>query len=349
MRPLTRSCFLLLVLWRLFLLALPFLVGICLPSRWSPFLPLHALARIHFFLAKMRLSPTLILSPLMIRCFEQTALFVFLLARAAPAFLPTSLSVAPRPLFPFRQAQYAQVSPLKPAPFCTLFAGLGSTNGSAISLLFSSCLTLVLSSTPCPLLHLSSYLKLCGRSGRNCLLSPPVLLDCNGSPDTRFSRETTRPISWLDGVRYLRPPQSLVVSFLLSLVSTLVLSRTGGVLSHQSSFDTQVPSISTEELVLPRHVRCVLSCLRCNGHSLLLGSYLSRIGRIENPSYSACGHSSQDTSHLILHCPATDSLRRSLFGDSLSLYDLWSRPWRVSWLLGLHGLPPCPHPTEGVG
>ena len=97
--------------------------------------------------------------------------------------------------------------------------------------------------------------------------------------------------------------------------------------------DTQVPSISTEELVLSR--------LRCNGHSLLLGSYLSRIGRIENPSCSACGYSSQDISHLILHCPATDSLHRSLFGDSLSLYDLWSRPWGVARLLGLHGLPPA--------
>ena len=88
-------------------------------------------------------------------------------------------------------------------------------------------------------------------------------------------------------------------------------------------FDTQVPSISTEELVLPRHARCVFSRLRCNGHSLLLGSYLSRIGRIENPFCSACGHPSQDTFHLILHCPATDSRCRSLFGDSLSLYDLW--------------------------
>ena len=114
-------------------------------------------------------------------------------------------------------------------------------------------------------------------------------------------------------------------------------------------FDTQVPSISTEELVLPRHARCALSRFRCNRHSLLLGSYLSRIGRIENPSCSACGHSSQDTFHLILHCPATDSLRRSLFGDSLSLYDLCSRPWGVARLLGLHGLPPCPHPSEGVG
>ena len=78
-------------------------------------------------------------------------------------------------------------------------------------------------------------------------------------------------------------------------------------------FDKQVPSISTEELVFPRHARRVLSRLRCNGHSLLLGTYLSRIGRIENPSCSACGHSSQDTSHFILHCPATDSLRCSLF------------------------------------
>ena len=114
-------------------------------------------------------------------------------------------------------------------------------------------------------------------------------------------------------------------------------------------FDTQVPSIFTEELVLPRHARCVLSRLRCNGHSLLLGSYLTRIGRIKNPSCSICGHPSQDISHLILHCPATDSLCRSLFGDSLSLYDLWSRPWGVARLLGLHGLPPCPHPLEGVG
>ena len=114
-------------------------------------------------------------------------------------------------------------------------------------------------------------------------------------------------------------------------------------------FDTQVPSISTEELVLPRQARCVLYRLRCNGHSLLLGSYLFRIDRIENPSCSACGHPSQDISHLILHCSATDSLRRSLFGNFLSLYDLWSRPWVGARLLGLHGPPPCPHPLEGVG
>ena len=101
-------------------------------------------------------------------------------------------------------------------------------------------------------------------------------------------------------------------------------------------------------IVLPRHARCVLSHLYCNGLSLLLSSYLSRIGRIENPSCSACGHSSQDISDLILHCPATESLRRLLFADFLSLHNLWSRLCGVVWLLGLH-LPPSIHPSQGVG
>ena len=129
------------------------------------------------------------------------------------------------------------------------------------------------------------------------------------------------------------------LSPLISRIHYAVFSNWWRTVSHKF-FDTQVPSIFTEELALFRYVRCVLSRLCCNGHSLLLSSYLSKIGRIENPSCSACGHSSQDTTHLILHCPAT---------DSLFLYDLWSRPWRVAWLLGLHSLPSCPHPWEGVG
>ena len=235
MHSLIRSCFLLLLLERLLLLALPFLLGICLCSLWSPPLPLHALALIPLFLAKVWLSLTLTLSPLMIWYCGQTALFLFLLTRAAPAFLPTALSVALRPLFPFQQAQYVQVFPLKPAPFCTLCAGLGSTMKSASFLLFSYHLSLVLFPPPCPLLHLSFYFKLCGRSGRNCPLCSSVISGYNGSPDTRFSRGTTRLMSWLDGERCLRILQSHVVSLLLSLVSTLSFSRTGAVLSHRNS------------------------------------------------------------------------------------------------------------------
>ena len=172
MCPLTCSCFLLLPLKRFSLLALPQLLRTCLPSPWSPPSPLHASALIPSSLAKVLL--TLTLYPLMIWCSGQTALFLFLLAKAALAYLPTALSVALRPLFPFQQAQYAQVFLLKPAPFCKLFVGLGSTNKSATSLHFSSYLTLIRFSPPCPLLHLSFYLNLSGRSDRNCLLSSPV-------------------------------------------------------------------------------------------------------------------------------------------------------------------------------
>ena len=58
MRPLTPSCFLLLPIGRLFLLALPVLLEICLPSQWSPPFPLHALALIPLSLTKMQLSHT---------------------------------------------------------------------------------------------------------------------------------------------------------------------------------------------------------------------------------------------------------------------------------------------------
>ena len=44
------------------------------------------------------------------------------------------------------------------------------------------------------------------------------------SPDNCFSRGTTQLVSWSDGERYS--------SLLLSLVSTLLFSRTGGVLFH---------------------------------------------------------------------------------------------------------------------
>jgi len=52
-------------------------------------------------------------------------------------------------------------------------------------------------------------------------------------------------------------------------------------------------TMTSEELALPRLIRCKLPRLRCHGHSLLLSSYLCRIKRTENSSCSACGHSLQ--------------------------------------------------------
>ena len=192
----------------------------------------------------------------MIWCFGQTALFLFLLA--APAHLPTALPVALRPLFPFRQAQYAQVFLLKPAPFCTLFVGLGSTNKSAIFLLFSYYLTLVLSSPPCPLLHLSSYPKLCRRSGRNCPLSfCSIRLQwvpgCSFLPGNDTADKLARRIALL-------APSAIPCSLspLTSRIRFRFISEWRCTVSSKF-FDTQVSSISTEELVLPCHARCVLS------------------------------------------------------------------------------------------
>ena len=346
MRPLIRSCFLLLLLGKLFLLALPFLLGICLRSLWSPPFPPHALALIPLSPANVRLLPTLTLSLFMVWCSGLTVLFLFLLARAAPACLATALSVALRPLFLFRQAQYAQVVPLKPAPLYMLFAGLGSTNKSAISLLLlsnSRSILVTLSSPPSFLLSQTlwqiwqelSFLSSC--SIRLQWVPGHSFLLGNNAADELVRREALLALSAI--------PCSL--SPVISRIHFCLFSDWRRTVSLKF-FDTQAPSISTKELVLPRHARCVLSCLCCNRHSLLLSCCFSRIGRIENPSCSVCRHSFQHTSHLIVHCPATDSLRRSLFGDSLFLYDLWSRPWGITRLLGLHGHPPCPHPSEGI-
>ena len=55
-------------------------------------------------------------------------------------------------------------------------------------------------------------------------------------------------MSWPDGERYLRPLQSLIVSLLLSLVSTLLFSRTGGVLSHLNFLTRRFPRFPPRNL-----------------------------------------------------------------------------------------------------
>ena len=101
-------------------------------------------------------------------------------------------------------------------------------------------------------------------------------------------------------------------------------------------------------LLAPSAIPCSLSPLISRIHSSLFSDWRcivsSKFFDTQVPSISTKELVSQDTSHFALYCPATDFLRRSLFGDSLSLYDLWSRPSGIARLLRLYGLPPCPHP-----
>ena len=149
---------------------------------------------------------------LTIWCSRQTALFLFLLAKAALAYLPTALYVALRPPFSFQQAQYAQVFPLKPAPSCKLFAGIGSSNRSASSL--------------------------------------PLFLPGNDAADEPARREA------------LLMPSAIPcrLSSLISSIHSYLFWDWRRTVSSKF-FDTQIPSISTEDLVLLRHAHCFLSSL----------------------------------------------------------------------------------------
>ena len=166
-------------------------------------------------------------------------MFLFLLAKAALTSVPTAHFAALTPLFRFRQAQFVQIFPLKLAPFCKLFAGLGSSSKSAISLLLLSDSRSVLATLSSSLAFI--YHKPFGRSARSCFLSS-LLSGYDGSPNIHFfPGNDTR---W-----------------------------TGNVLSPLTFLDTRVPSVSTEEplrntgTLLSHHACFVLSRLRCRTQS----------------------------------------------------------------------------------
>ena len=313
MHPLTHSCFLPPLLGRLFLCALPFLLGICPPSPWSPPFPLHALAVIPLSCQGAAHLDSLLPHDLVL----WTDGFVpFPFGKRGSGVLANCSLCGTEDTLSFLAGPVCSSLLLKPAPFCTLFADLGSANKSAISLLLLSDSRSVLATLSSPPSILLSQTLWQMWQELSSLFSCSIRLQW--IPEHSFLAEN-KAADELARWRALLVPSAIHSSlshFIFHTVSSFFLDWRCTV--SLKFFNTQVSSISTKELVLPCHARCVLSRLHCNGHSLFL-DYLSRIGRIENPSFSACGHLSQNISHLILHCPATDSLCRLLFGDSLFL------------------------------
>ena len=242
MRPLTRSCFLLRVLGRLFLLALPFL----LPSLWTPPFPLRAPALIPLYLAKVRLLLIDFLLPHDL-VLGRDGSVPFSFGKSGSGVLANCFLCGTEATLSFSEGP---VCSSFSAEACTILHALCWSRHHQQVCRFSSLLLLSDSRfvlTTLFSLRLSFYFNLSGRSGRYCLFSP-VLSGYNGSPDTRFSRGTMRMMSWQNGEHYSCPPQFLVISLVLSLVSPFLFSRTGGVLSHLNSLTHRFPRFASRNL-----------------------------------------------------------------------------------------------------
>ena len=112
-------------------------------------------------------------------------------------------------------------------------------------------------------------------------------------------------------------------------------------------FDTQVSWISTEELVLSRHIRCVLSRLCCNEHNLLLSSYPLELAELR--ILHAAPVDTRARTPLILFCTVQLRTFAPLALRRLSVFLLpLVQVLRVAWFLGTHSLPQCPNPSVDV-
>ena len=167
--------------------------------------------------------------------------------------------MALRPSFPFRQAQYVRVFPLKSAPFCKLSAAPTSLPHFFLAnFCFLNTLPSIFPITT----------KFSGPFGRNCLLSLSVLPGFKAPWHIRFLRATTRMMCWSGGAQYY----SFLQSF--SVLCILLFSWTGGELSHLNSLTHRFPRFPLGNLCFLVMFGNVLFCSSCKRYSLLL-NYLS--------------------------------------------------------------------------
>ena len=161
-----------------------------------------------------------------------------------------------RSFFPVRLVQIVQAFLLKPLPFCKLSARLDSTIKTTASLAFYS-QTLFLFLVRFLLLR-PFFFSLSRTFVRNY---PLFSFRTQWLPDhSFFSGNDT-----VDELARRGACSNHLMFHIVSLFLFLELKRTVSL----KFFHTWVYSVPTEELVLPRHACCVLSCLRCSGPRLV--------------------------------------------------------------------------------
>ena len=124
-------------------------------------------------------------------------------------------------------------------------SSLVSAAPTSLPFLFSSSLTLAVSSAPSSLLRLSFYFKLSGKSGRNCLLFPSVPSGYNGSPNICLSRASTH-LMGIEGRGALLQPSAIPCTLFSYLLYPLLSFL--GLEAYYLICDTQVPRFSLRNL-----------------------------------------------------------------------------------------------------
>ena len=123
------------------------------------------------------------------------------------------------------------------------------------------------------------------------------------------------------------------LSLFLSLAFSLLFSQAGSKMFHLNASTLKFPQFP------PRNLCSLITLTVC---SLVFAATESRIllavpadTHPRTPFISFC------TVWLWTLCTTRSSM-------ALSLYKLWSKPWKFTKFLGLHGLPPSPQPLERV-